>query len=154
MLKFSVPGVEEPYVLKRVILDLNGTIAFDGRLLPGVKEGIDALRGQLEFILFSGDTNGTAAGIAEALGISWRYAPSAEAKAAEARILEPEHCATIGNGRIDLELFRTVRLRIGVILGEGASPHTLSEADVVVTSIADAFGLLANPKRLIATMRK
>ncbi|MDO8469209.1 MAG: hypothetical protein Q7S29_05630 [Candidatus Peribacter sp.] len=148
----TIPG-QEPFPIKTVILDLNGTLTIDGILIPGVKERIDALREQLRLILFTGDTQGNAHAIAGELQIEVRVTPDAKAKAAEARSLEPETTATIGNGRIDLELFQTVRLRICVLQAEGAHPLTLLASDIVVPSINDALDLFLKPKRLIATLR-
>ena len=153
MLNFSIPGRDEAVEIRNLILDLNGTLAVDGIVVAGVKERLDALRDRLRLLLFTGDTQGNAAAIAEDLGLEVRVTPNAEAKAAQARLLDPAHTATIGNGRIDLELFRTVRLKIGVVQAEGAAPVTLLEADVVVPTITDALDLLLKPKRLIATLR-
>ncbi len=150
---FTIPG-HEPFEIETLILDLNGTIAIDGKLIDGVKERIEALRGSLQILLFSGDTQGTAADIAKELQIELRLTPDAEAKAAAARTLHPETAATIGNGLIDLELFRTVRLRILTIQAEGAHPQTLLASDVITNSILDALDLFLKPKRLIATIRK
>src|SRR5438874_1885320 len=111
-MRFEIPGCD-PLEIDTLILDLNGTIAIDGVLVEGVRERIAALLEQrLRIVLFSGDTQGNAGAIARELGIEVRVTKDADAKAAEARTLEPGRCAAIGNGRIDLELFKTVRLRI------------------------------------------
>lgn len=78
----------------------------------------------------------------------------AAAKAAEALKLDPDTAAAIGNGRIDLELFKTVKLRIVTLQEEGVNPLTMLECDVITKSVLDALDLLLFPKRLIATMRK
>lgn len=152
-MRFNIPG-RDPFDIETLILDLNGTIAIDGKLIDGVKERIDALRESLHILLFSGDTQGTATEIAKTLQIELRLTPDAAAKAAEAKVLHPQTVATIGNGRIDLELFKTVRLRILTIQAEGADPQTLLASDIVTTSILDALDLFLKPKRLVATMRK
>lgn len=104
--------------------------------------------------LFTGDTQGNAAAIAKDLGIEVRVTKDAQAKADEAKTLHPKTAATIGNGRIDLELFKTVRLRILTLQAEGVHPLTMLESDVIVPSVLDALDLLLKPKRLIATLRK
>jgi soluble P-type ATPase len=150
---FSIPG-RQPMEIKTVILDLNGTLTIDGMMIDGVKERIEKLRSEaLRLFLFSGDTQGTGAAIARDLGLEFRLTPDANAKAAEAKTLEPETAATIGNGAIDLELFKTVRLRILTLQAEGVSPQTLLESDIVVPSVNDALDLFLKPKRLIATLR-
>jgi len=154
MLNYSIPGNEEPLILETLILDLNGTLTIDGKVIEGVRERLDALRDQLRLVLFTGDTQGNAARIAGELGLEVRVTPNAEAKAAEAKLLHPEHCATIGNGRIDAELFNTVRLRIAVIQAEGAHREALLSSDVIFTSINDALDFLLHPKRVVASLRK
>ncbi len=154
MLNFSIPGHEEPVTIESVVLDLNGTIAIDGELLPGVAERVEALRESLKFYLFTGDTHGNAGRIANALGIEVRVTKCAEDKAAEAVRLGADTVASIGNGRIDLELMKVVRLAIVTLQAEGVHPLTLLESDIVVPSIGDALDLFLKPKRLIATLRK
>ncbi|ALM09768.1 MAG TPA: ATPase P [Candidatus Peribacter riflensis] len=149
---FTIPG-QDPFTIETLILDLNGTLAIDGILVPGVAERIEALREQLHIILFTGDTQGNAHAIARELTIEVRVTPDASAKAEEAKKLHPETAATIGNGRIDLELFKTVRLKICVLQAEGAHRLTLLESDVVVPSVNDALDLFLKPKRLVATLR-
>jgi soluble P-type ATPase len=100
MLNFLIPGHEEALVIDKIILDLNGTIAIDGELLPGVAERIAALRDSLKFYLFTGDTHGNAGRIAEHLGVEVRVTKSAQDKADEAIKLGADTAAAIGNGRI------------------------------------------------------
>lgn len=150
----SIPGYD-PFDIETIILDLNGTLTIDGKLIDGVKERIAALRERsMRLFLFSGDTQGNAADIARELELEVRVTKDAAAKADEAKKLHPETAATIGNGRIDLELFQTVRLRILTLQAEGVHPETLLHSDVIVPSINDALDLFLKPKRLIATMRK
>lgn len=149
---FSIPG-QQPFDIKTVILDLNGTIAIDGKLIPGVKERLAELRNVYRLVLFTGDTQGNGKAIADELELEMRKTPDARAKADEAKTLEPETCATIGNGRIDLELFRTVRLRLAVIQQEGAHGPLLLESDAVFTSVLDAIDFLLQKNRHVATLR-
>ncbi len=151
---FNIPG-QESLDIETIILDLNGTLTIDGILIGGVKERIEALRKEaMRLFLFTGDTQGNAGSIAQELQIEVRVTKSAEAKAGEAKKLHPDTAATIGNGRIDLELFRTVRLRILTLQAEGVHPETLLASDIIVPSINDALDLFLKPKRLIATLRK
>ena len=39
---FDIPG-SPPLRIRHLVLDLNGTLALDGRLLPGVAEALDAV---------------------------------------------------------------------------------------------------------------
>lgn len=58
-----------------------------------------------------------------------------------------------GTGCTHAQMLREAALGIAVIQAEGACAVTLSAADVVCSSIADALDLLLHPLRLSATMR-
>lgn len=153
-MQFSIPGSAEPLIINSLILDLNGTLAIDGKVIEGVAERIQVLRERsLRLFLFTGDTHGNAQKIADELGLEVRVTRNADEKAAEAMKLDPGTCATIGNGKIDAKLFRTVRLRIATLQAEGVHIDTLLAADIVVPSILDALELFINEKRLVATLR-
>ena len=67
MISISVPGLGE-YEIHHLVLDVNGTIALDGRLLPGVSERLRRLRHSVELHLVTADTHGNQAAIDSALG--------------------------------------------------------------------------------------
>lgn len=150
----SIPGVGQ-LEIKTIILDLNGTLSVGGEIVDGVKERLLKLR-ELGYrvLFFTGNTRNDADGIATELGIEWQLARTAEDKARLAQELEPETCATIGNGRIDLELVKTVKLGILTMQAEGVHVQTLLAADIVVPTINDALDLFIDPQRLVATLRK
>lgn len=152
-MRVEIPGCDA-FDIETVILDLNGTIAVDGKLIEGVAERIQELRKLYRLVLFTGDTQGNAGAIAQQLQLEVRVTKNALEKAAQAQTLEPEKCATIGNGRIDLELFKTVRLRLAVIEKEGLNAALLGHADVFFTSILDALDFLLLKNRQIATFRR
>jgi soluble P-type ATPase len=140
--------------LKTVILDLNGTLSVRGSIVPGVPKRLATLR-ELGFrlVLLTGDTRGTASKTSSFLGVDLIRTESGTEKAAEAAALGPETAVSIGNGLIDLELMRTVRLRIVTLQAEGAHVQTLLNSDIVVPSINDALDMLIHPETLIATLR-
>jgi hypothetical protein len=59
----------------------------------------------------------------------------------------------IGNGSNDVPMLKEGVVGICVVGPEGASTAALLGADVVVTDIRDALGLLLKPQRLVATLR-
>lgn len=140
--------------IKTIVLDLNGTLTIDGKLIDGIRERIDFLKeAGLEFRIFSGDTQGTGSAIADTLGVQLHITVDGKAKRAEVEKLGSTHTAAIGNGQIDRLLFQTAALSICVLQEEGAFGPLLAEADIVVRSILDALDLFRYPKRLIATLR-
>jgi soluble P-type ATPase len=62
-------------------------------------------------------------------------------------------CAVIGNGANDVQVLAACALGFAVIGPEGANAAALAAADVVCTSVLDAFGLLLEPRALAATLR-
>ena len=58
MIKVDIPGVGNLH-LKHLVLDYNGTIAFDGSLISGVKEQLNQLAGDINIYIITADTFGT-----------------------------------------------------------------------------------------------
>ena len=141
--------------LRHVVVDLNGTITESGAFIPGVLDRLTALhqQGYAVFVL-SGDTRGN---LKERLGrfpeIGVRITETAQAKRAFVESLGPESTVCIGNGNIDIEMFKVAKLSICTLQGEGATPGALANADIVVTHIKDAIELLRDEDKLVATLR-
>jgi len=153
-MKIDIPGIGL-LMIDTVILDLNGTLAVDGKVIEGAAERIQQLKEQsMAMYLFTGNSNGNGAEVAKQLGLKLFIAEDGHAKAEEAKKLHPDTTATIGNGRIDLELFRSVRLRIATLQAEGIYAPLLLNTDIVVPSINDALDLFLHKTRLIGTFRK
>jgi P-type E1-E2 ATPase len=157
MIELDIPG-RGRLVLAYLVLDVNGTLAVDGTLLPGVLERIQQLRRQLQIALLTADTHGRQAELDQQLGFTaHRLQPGqlgAPQKAAFVRALGADQTAAIGNGANDVEMLRAAALGIAVLEGEGASVEALMAADVAVRSITDALDLLLQPRRLVATLRR
>jgi len=150
---YTIPGQGE-LELRTIILDLNGTISVAGKVPDGVKERLSELKNQgFKLVLFTGNTRNDADELSERLGIEWRLAKSTADKRELALEFEPEYCVSIGNGLIDLELMKTVKLRIVTLQAEGVHIQTLLNSDVVIPNINDALDLLIDSQRLIATLR-
>ena len=143
--------------LEHLVLDVNGTIAADGRLLEGTADLIAELRRRLEVHLVTADTHGLQAEIDRQLGLTAVRVPvtnQAEAKLDYVRRLGAGGVAAVGNGANDARMLAQAAIGIAVIGREGAASETLQQAMVVVTDIHDALGLLLHPKRLVATLRR
>ncbi len=155
MIEIAVP-LREPLRLQYLILDMNGTIALDGELLPGVGERLAALSQVLEIWLITADTQGTLATVASTLPVKVRLlepGTGGPQKAALADQLGAAQVAAIGNGANDAEMLRWAALGIAVLGPEGLATASANAADVVAPSIEAALDLLLHPRRLIATLR-
>ncbi len=155
MLSLSIPGVAE-LRLEELVSDFNGTLAEDGRLLPGVREALADLATDLRLHVVTADTHGSAAQELRGCPVALHVIPSsgqAAAKRAFVERLGPARVVALGNGRNDREMLAAAALGIAVVQVEGAAPAALAAADVVVATALHALSLLRNPARLVATLR-
>jgi soluble P-type ATPase len=155
MLAVAIPGFCD-LKLEHLVLDYNGTLAIDGRLLPGVREALGALAAQVAIHVVTADTYGSAASELSGLPVKMTIIPfeaQAEAKLAYVRGLGVEHVCAIGNGRNDRMMLAVAAVGIALVQREGAAGETLAAAAVVALDILDALDLLRRPARLIATLR-
>ena len=141
--------------IQTIILDLNGTLSVAGTVPDGVKQRIEQLKEMgFQVLFFTGNTRNDADGLSQELGIEWKLAKSAKDKRDLALELGSDTCVSIGNGLIDLELMKVVRLGIVTLQAEGVHVLTLFASDIVVPTINDALDLFIDEQRLIATLRK
>jgi soluble P-type ATPase len=151
---YDIPG-QKQIEIKTIILDLNGTLSVAGTVPEGVKERLDQLKSNgFKVLFFTGNTRNDAGDLAASLGIEWKLAKNADEKRDLALELEPDTCASIGNGLIDLELMKVVKLRIVTLQAEGVHIQTMLNSDIVIPTINDALDLFIDEQRLIATLRK
>ncbi len=151
---YDIPGAGQ-LEIKTIILDLNGTLSVAGTVPDGVKQRLEQLKSKgFKVLFFTGNTRNDADDLATDLGIEWKLAKNAEDKRDLALELEPETCASVGNGLIDLELMKAVKLRIVTLQAEGVHIQTMLNSDIVVPTINDALDLFLDEQRLVATLRK
>jgi len=155
MVSVDIPGFGK-LRLEHLVLDYNGTLALDGRVLPGVKPRLRRLARSLRIHVVTADTFGKArAGLADLNCELEILQPGREdrAKAAYIRRLGARRVVCIGNGRNDRLMLRAARLGIAVVQAEGASAEAMAAADLVLSSVKDALDLFLNPRRLYASLR-
>ncbi|MDA8109684.1 MAG: ATPase P [Betaproteobacteria bacterium] len=155
MISATIPGFGELRI-EHLVLDYNGTLAVDGRLLAGVRTRLRALARELELHVLTADTFGSVRRVLR--GMPCRIVVLGaqhqdRAKRDYVRRLGAARCACIGNGRNDRLMLEAVRLGIAVLQAEGAAAQALVAADIVTPSILDALDLLRRPLRLTATLR-
>jgi P-type E1-E2 ATPase len=156
MITISIP-TEKELQLEHLVLDVNGTLAVDGELLPGVPDLLAALSQQVKLHLLTADTHGKQAMIDRKLNLkALRIKPGDEAgqKAAYVRDLGASRTAAIGQGANDALMLAEAVIGICTLAAEGAAVQTMLKADVVAPDIQSALNLLLHPNRLVATLRK
>jgi len=142
--------------LEYLVSDVNGTLALDGTLIPGVAERLAALRHLLAVHLITANTHGNQALIDQQLGLraeTLSAGGEAEQKAVFVRRLGVESVVAVGQGANDFRMLAEAVIGICVLSPEGTFGPSLSVADVVAPDILTALDLLVNSKRLVATLR-
>ncbi|MEM3851491.1 MAG: hypothetical protein QXP70_00645 [Methanomassiliicoccales archaeon] len=142
--------------MNNVVLDFNGTLAVDGRLVDGVRKRLIALSRIVDVHVLTADTFGTATSQVRGLKCSLHKVSGANQdvqKEQFVRKIGARTTASIGNGQNDNRMLKASVFGICVIGREGASVQTLMAADVCVCDITDALDLLLKQDRLRATMR-
>ena len=155
MIEIDIPGWKK-LRLEFLVLDLNGTLAVDGQLLPGVPERLGKLAGKLNIHVLTADTFGRAGETLADLPCELTILPAGQqdrAKRDHVRRLGEGRTAAVGNGRNDRLMLEEAVLGMAVIQGEGAAAEILPAADVVLTDINAALDLLLHPLRLTAALR-
>jgi soluble P-type ATPase len=155
MLELDIPGFGNLHI-KHLVCDYNGTLAVDGRLLPGVNKGLNAVARQVAIHVVTADTFGLARQALEGVECSLDILPPGNQAAAKKRFVQqlgPEQTIALGNGRNDRLMLETAAIGIVVLLEEGAACQTISHADILVPGILPALAFFTEPRRLIATLR-
>ncbi len=143
--------------IKNLLLDYNGTIAFNGHILPGVLERLKALSKLLNIKVVTSDTFGTVMQELEDSDIEVFILKSSNHTAEKREILDglgANRTIAIGNGNNDKEMIKYAALGIVVLGQEGCSTETLLSSQIVVPSITRALELLLEPEELVATLRR
>ncbi len=154
-MEYRIPGYKI-LTLKHLVMDYNGTLAVDGKLMDGVRECLDRLAENLDIHIITADTFGKVKAEMKGLPCTVTILPPHHQDLGKLDYVErlgAENTVCIGNGRNDRLMLKTAALGIAVILAEGASSETLQAADVVCHSIVSGLELLLNPLRLTATLR-
>ncbi len=155
MISVSVPGWGD-LDIEYLVVDYNGTCAFDGKIKENVKEMLDKVSRYIKVFIITSDTYGNIDTEGNTIGFSIIKVGKEGSGAEKAKIIRelgPEKIVAIGNGSNDVLMMREAALGIGVIGEEGCSKEVLKEADFVVKNITDALSILMHPERIVATLR-
>ncbi len=156
MIRLEIPGIGD-ITLKHVVFDVNGTLAVDGNLLPGVPGLMKELGKQLTVHLLTADTHGKQSQIDRELELTAvRIQPGNEAKQKADFVTElgAGETVSVGQGANDALMLGSAVIGICLLSPEGTALETLLQADLIVPDIQSALELLLNPIRLKASLRK
>lgn len=155
MLQINIPGFSA-LKLNYALIDYNGTLAIDGKLLEDITPTLNALSKHLEVHIITGDSFGTAKTELAGIKCTLTILPSENQAIAKQKYLQqlnPNETVAIGNGRNDSYILKESALGIVILSHEGAAIDSIMSANLMVPSIFQALDLLHHPRRLIATLR-
>lgn len=155
MIRFDIPGFK-PVDIEHVVFDYNGTIAVDGRMIKGVKQGIAAFCDRVAFHVITADTFGFVEKELAGVNASLTIIPKDDqARAKKEFVLQLGAHITIGvgNGANDRMMLKESGIGIAVLQDEGLAVQALVSADLVVKNICDVFDFLNTPDRMVASLR-
>lgn len=154
-MNFAIPG-REAVEIRDVILDYNGTIAIDGKLIDGIAELINELAGDINFHIITADTYGSVG--RELSHINCKVVKIPEDKQDVSKLdyllkLGKENTLCVGNGKNDRLMLKESVIGIATIQDEGVCVEALVAADIACKSILDVFAYFKTPNRIKATLR-
>jgi soluble P-type ATPase len=155
-MQIDIPGWGSMEV-ENLVLDLNGTLATDGKISPEVKKKISSLAGHVKVYVVTADTQGTAMEEIREMKVELiriEGKDSKEGKFNFVKSLDLEKTIAMGNGNNDELILKEAALGIAILGEEGISVTALKQADIMAKNISDALDLLLKPKRLMATLRE
>jgi P-type E1-E2 ATPase len=156
VIRIAIPG-RGTYAIEHVVLDLNGTIGFDGRIIRGVREKLTKLSQHLDVIVVTADTNQNAEALLGDLPVVVHKVKEGQEHNQKLEVVLQKgsnNTMSIGNGCNDVSMLKESALGICVVGREGASPEAMMASDLVAPTINDALDLLFKPNRLRATLRR
>lgn len=155
MLIIDIPGYKK-IEAEHLVLDYNGTLAIDGKLIDGVKPILERLSDQLTIHILTADTFGTSAHELSSFNCKLNILESFfqdEQKERYIVDLGKDKVIAIGNGMNDALMLKSAALGIILLQEEGTAVRALINADLVCRNITDALHLLENKLRITATLR-
>lgn len=152
-LVFEIPGRKQKQIT-HVVFDFNGTLAVDGKLIPGVKNRIRQLAERVDIMVLTADTFGTAQHALLDLPLTLHVVQNGKEKRRCVESIGADHVAAIGNGTNDKPMFRAATLSIAICGSEGMAVGASRFATIIVHDIRDAIDLFLKPERMIATLRR
>ncbi|MFO7887381.1 MAG: haloacid dehalogenase [Eubacteriales bacterium] len=155
MIKLEIPGYGDVKI-ENILLDYNGTIASEGKLIPDLKSIMEKLSKKVKIFVLTADTFGTVEEEIKDLPIEIikiKKENERQQKEEALKKLGPKNTISYGNGNNDKLMIKESIIGICIMGDEGCSRETLEEADLVINSIEKGLLLLLDKNKLKATLR-
>ncbi len=155
MIEIDIPGFGN-VKLKHLVSDFTGTLSYNGKLIPGVKDRLNRLSESLAIHILTSDTFGTARKElkdvrCEVCVLDGEFHDLQKEEYVEN--LDSLSVVAFGNGNNDRKMLRVARIGVAVTEREGCAVDILMAGDVHISGIVNGLDLLLNTKRLKATLR-
>ncbi len=156
MIEMNIPGRGKVQI-DYLVCDVNGTLAVDGVLLPGVISMLKKIKDTLQVFLITANTHGKQGRINEELGIEAVLIQKNEEKEQKRKFISSlgsERVIAIGQGANDAGMLKDAAIGICVQSEEGTAATAIMAADILVKDTITALQLIQHPMRLVATLRE
>ena len=139
--------------LQHAVFDINGTLAVDGVLLPGVLDRLEELARLVSITILTAGTHGNIDDLKNTLQYPFHVIQTGEEKTQFVKKLGADHVIAFGNGANDVGMLRAAAIGVAVITSEGLATAALQAADIVAQGPVYAIELVLQPKHLVASLR-
>lgn len=156
MIEIDIPS-KKKFQFEHLVLDLNGTIALDGKAIEGVEDKLCELSTLLSISIVTSDTLQNSYWLEKYPWADVRVIAKGNEdiqKLAVVNELGRGQTVTIGNGANDAAMLKGSALGICILGREGAALEAVLSSTVVVPDVNTALELLLLPDRLVATLRR
>jgi soluble P-type ATPase len=140
-----------------ILIDFEGTLAFDRRVHPKAKDKINLLSKRAKIYILTKAEREHAEEVLRKVKAEIIYlteGTSSQRKLDSLRQLGANRTVAIGNGADDVPMMEEAGLGICVLGKEGTFSESMKKADVVFMNILDALDFLLKPLRQKATLGK
>lgn len=155
-LEIDIPSYKKIRI-ENVVFDYNGTLAVDGKMIDGIKEKLIEAAKLLKVYIVTADTYGTVRKNFQDIDIEIKIVSKengAVDKLEFIRELGQDRTIAVGNGNNDELMLKESAIGICILEEEGLAVRALLASDIMIRDINDLFYMLANKKRIIASLRK
>ena len=156
MVSIDIPGKGKMNI-ENLVLDFNGTIAYDGNIKNGIREKIQRVHEMgINIYILTADTYHQAAEQCKDMPVTLEIFDVDNAALSKREIvnnIDSKLTMTIGNGNNDVEMFEESILSVAVIGDEGCAVKAIFAAYIITNNSGVGIDLLLNPHRIKATLR-
>ena len=154
MILIQKPG-QEPLAIEFLLIDFEGTLAFDRRVHPKARDKLNLLSKRSKIYILAKGEQEAIGEILKKIKAEVIYLTEGEASQRKLDLLRQvgaTRAVAIGNGVDDAAMIEEAGLGICIIGKEGTSAEATKKADVVFTDILHALDFLLKPLRHKATL--